>query len=171
MNQTSQKAQIQVRLPGSGELCPFPVDSDTRFRDIFRALIGKGSFPRPQGEHPVWVLQCGDQDLLTWVSEENVFYDRFPFGEPPIASVPVWVTREVHFIFYPDPLARAKAIYLYFEGSKSFMGHEGFLREYKSYQVTPEQEALWQAERGGQRAEGISAHYTGRQFHTGPARG
>ena len=26
------------------------------------------------------------------------------------------------------------------------MGHEGFLREYKSYQITPEQEALWQAE-------------------------
>ena len=92
------------------------------------------------------MLLCGDQDLVTWASEENAFYDRFPFGEPPIASVPGWITKEVHFTFYPDPLARAKAIYLYFEGAKSFMGHEGFLREYKSYQVTPEQEALWQAE-------------------------
>ena len=76
---------------------------------------------------------------------ENAFYDRFPFGEPPIASVPSWVTKEVNFTSYPDPLARAKAIYLNFEGSKSIMGHEGFLREYKSYQVSPEQEALWQA--------------------------
>lgn len=92
------------------------------------------------------MLLYGDQDLVTWVSEENTFYDRFPFGEPPIANVPIWGTKEVHFTSYPDPLARAKAIYLYFEGSKSFMGHEGFLREYKSYQVTPEQEALWQAE-------------------------
>lgn len=149
MNQTSQNFRIQIRLPGSGEPCPFPVDSDTRFSDVFRALITQGYFDRPQGEHPVWVLLCGDQDLVTWVSEENAFYDRFPFGEPPIVSVPSWATKEVHFASYPDPLARAKAIYLYFEGSKSIMGHEGFLREYKSYQVTPEQEALWQTERSG----------------------
>lgn len=146
MNQTSQNFQIQVRLPGSGELCTFSVDGNTRFSDVFHALIGKGCFACPQGKHPVWVLLCGDQDLVTWVSEGNVFYDRFPFGEPPIASVPGWVTKEVHFTSYPNPLARAKAIYLYFEGSKSFMGHEGFLREYKSYQVSLEQEALWAAE-------------------------
>lgn len=151
MNPTFQNAYIQIRLPGSGELCPFPVDSNTRFSDVFRALITKDCFACPQGEHPVWVLLCGDRDLVTWVSEENAFYDRFPFGEPPIASVPGWVTKEVHFTSYSDPLARAKEIYLYFEGSKSFMGHEGFLREYKSYQVTPEQEALWQAEYGGAR--------------------
>lgn len=146
MSQTSQHTQIQVRLPGSGELCTFSVDSDTRFSDIFRTLIGKGCFSSPQGERPVWVLLCGNQDLVTWVSGENAFYDRFPFGEPTIASVPDWVKQGVHFTSYPDPLARAKAIYLYFEGSKPIMGHEGFLREYKSYRVTPEQEALWQAE-------------------------
>lgn len=149
MNQASLNTQIQVRLPGSGELHAFPVNSDTRLSDVFRALIGKGCFACPPGERPVWVLLCGDQDLITWDSAGNVFYDRFPFGEPPIASVPGWATQEIHFTSYPDPLARAKAIYLYFEGSKSFMGHEGFLREYKSYQVTPEQEALWQAECGG----------------------
>lgn len=146
MSQTSQTVHIRVRLPGSGELCTFSVDGNTRFSDVFRALISKGRFACPQGEHPVWVLLCGDQDLITWVSEKNTFYDRFPFGEPPIASVPGWITKEVHFTFYPDPQVRAKAIYLYFEGIKSFMGHEGFLQEYKSYQVTPEQEALWQAE-------------------------
>ena len=151
MNQTSQNIHIQIRLPGSGEPSTFSVDGNTRFSDVFRALIAKGCFTCPQGEHPVWVLLCGDQDLVTWASEENAFYDRFPFGEPPIASVPGWVTKEVHFTFYPDPLARAKAIYLYFEGSKSIMGHEGFLREYKSYQVTPKQEALWQAEGSGAR--------------------
>lgn len=151
MNQTSPNVHIQVRLPGSGELCTFPVDSDTRFSDVFRALITQGYFDCPQGEHSVWVLLCGDQDLVTWVSEKNAFYDRFPFGEPPIAGAPSWVTKEVHFTFYPDPLARARAIYLYFEGSKSFMGHEGFLGEYKSYQVTPEQEALWRAECSGNR--------------------
>jgi len=146
MNQTSQNSRVQVRIPGSGELCTLPVHSDTRFSDVFRALITKDCFDCLKGEHPVWVLLCGDQDLVTWVSEENAFYDRFPFGEPPIASVPGWRTKEVHFTSYPAPLARAKAIYLYFAGSKSFMVHEGFLREYKSYQVTPEQEALWQAE-------------------------
>ena len=61
-------------------------------------------------------------------------------------AFPAGVTKEVHFTSYSDPLARAKEIYLYFEGSKSFMGHEGFLREYKSYQVTPEQEVIWQTE-------------------------
>lgn len=146
MNQTSQNSQIQVRLPGSGKPYTFSVDGNTRFSDVFRALIGKGYFACPQEEHPVWVLLCGDQDLITWVSEKNTFYDRFPFGEPPIVSVPGWGTKKVHFTCYSDPLARAKAIYLYFEGSKSFMGHEGFLWEYKSYQVTPGQEALWQAE-------------------------
>lgn len=109
------------------------------------------ALPARKGEHSVWVLLCGEQDLVTWVSEGNAFYDRFPFGEPPIASVPSWGTKEVHFTPYPDPLARARAIYLYFEGSKSIMGHEGFLREYKSYQVSPEQEALWEAECSGAR--------------------
>lgn len=151
MNQTSSNFQIQIRLPRRGEPCTFSVDGNTRFSDVFRALIAKGCFTCPQGEHPVWVLLCGDQDLVTWISEKNAFYDRFPFGEPPIASVPSWATKEVHFTSYPDPLARARAIYLYFEGSKSIMGHEGFLREYKSYQVSPEQEALWQAEYGGAR--------------------
>lgn len=149
MNQTFQNSRIQIQLPGSDEPCSFSVDGNTRFSDVFRALITKGCFACPQGEHPVWVLLCGDQDLVTWIPEKNAFYDRFPFGEPPIASVPSWITKEVHFTSYPDPLARAKAIYLYFEGAKSFMGHEGFLREYKSYQVTPEQEALWQAEYSG----------------------
>ena len=151
MNQTSLNFQIQVRFPGNGEPCAFSVDSNTRFSDVFRALITKGCFACRQGEHPVWVLLCGDQDLVTWVPEKNTFYDRFPFGEPPIASVPGWAAKEVHFISYPDPLARAKAIYLYFEGSRFLMGHEGFLREYKSYQVTPEQEALWQAACSGNR--------------------
>ena len=151
MNKTSQNFQIQIRFPGSGELCTFPVNSDTRFSDVFRALIGKGCFTCLQGERLVWVLLFGDQDLVTWASEKNAFYDRFPFGEPPIVSVPGWITKEVHFTSYPDPLARAKAIYLYFEGSKCIMGHEGFLREYKSYQVSPEQEALWQAECSGAR--------------------
>lgn len=151
MNKTPQNRQIQIRLPGSGELCTFSVDSNTRFSDVFHTLIGKGCFSSPQGERPVWVLLCGDQDLVTWVSGENAFYDRFPFGEPPIASVPGWVAQEVHFTSYPDPLARAKAIYLYFAGSKPIMGHEGFLREYKSYQVSQEQEALWQAECSGNR--------------------
>ena len=151
MNPTSSNFQIQIRLPGRGEPCTFPVDSDTRFSDVFRALITKGCFACPQGEYPVWVLLCGDQDLVTWASEENAFYDRFPFGEPPIANVPSWATKEVHFTSYPDPLARAKAIYQYFEGSKSIMGHEGFLREYKSYQVSSGQEALWQAECSGSR--------------------
>lgn len=146
MNQTFQNSRIQIRLPGSDEPCSFSGDGNTRFSDVFRVLIGKGCFACPQGEHPVWVLLCGDQDLVTWVSDENTFYDRFPFGEPPIISVSSWVTKEIHFTSYPDPLARAKAIYLYFEGSKSFMGHEGFLREYKSYQVTPEQEAIWKTE-------------------------
>lgn len=93
MNPIFQNSHIQVRLPGSGELCIFPVDSNTRFSEVFRALITKGCFTRPQGEHPVWVLLCGDQDLITWVSEENTFYDRFPFEEPPIASVPSWAPR------------------------------------------------------------------------------
>lgn len=65
MNQTAQNTQIQVRLPESGELCTFSVDSNTRFSDIFHALIGKGCFACPQGEHPVWVLLCCDQDLVT----------------------------------------------------------------------------------------------------------
>src|SRR5699024_148626 len=111
----------------------------------------KGCFACPQGEQSVWVLLCGDQDLVTWVPEENAFYDRFPFGEPPIARVPSWVTNEVHFTFYLDPLARTQAIHLYFDGAQSFMVHEGCLREFKSYQVTPEQEALWQAECCGNR--------------------
>ena len=71
MNPTFKNKHIQIRLPGSGELCTFPVDSDTRFSDVFRALITKGCFVCPQGEHPVWVLLCGDQDLVTWASEEN----------------------------------------------------------------------------------------------------
>jgi len=65
MSQTSQHTQIQVWLPGSGELCTFSVDNTTRFSDVFRALISKDCFPCPQGEHPVWVLLCGDQDLVT----------------------------------------------------------------------------------------------------------
>lgn len=65
MNQTSQTVHIQIRLPESGELYAFPVDSDTRFSDVFRALIDKGCFACPQGEHPVWVLLCGDQDPVT----------------------------------------------------------------------------------------------------------
>lgn len=49
MNQTFQNSQIKVRLPGSSELCTFPVDSDTRFSDVFRSLIGKGYFDCPPG--------------------------------------------------------------------------------------------------------------------------
>ena len=50
MNQTSQNSEIQIRLPGSGGLCTFPLDSSTRFSDVFRALIGKGCFACPQGK-------------------------------------------------------------------------------------------------------------------------
>lgn len=144
--QSSQNTRIQVRVPGNNKLCTFSADSGTRFSDVFRDMISRGCFFCPQGEHPVWVLLCGDQDLVTWVSGKNVFHDRFPFGEPSIASVPGWAAREVRFARYPDPLARAREIYLYFEGSKSLMGHEGFLREYRSYRISPEQEAVWQTE-------------------------
>lgn len=48
MNQTSQNVHIQIQLPGSSELCTFPVNSDSRFSDVFRALIGKGCFICPQ---------------------------------------------------------------------------------------------------------------------------
>lgn len=146
MSQTRKNSHIQVELPGTDCLQAFPLDEDTRFSDIFRALIAKGQFTAPRGEHPVWVLLCGDQDLVTWNSADNVFFDRFPFGEPPIVNVPGWTTQRVYFTSYPDPLARAKAIYLYFQGCKSFMGHEGFLREYQSYHVPAALEERWKTQ-------------------------
>ena len=146
MSQPLQNPHIQVKLPGDDGMCDFPLGNETRFSDIFRTLIAKGYFAAPQSEHPVWVLLCGDQDLVTWNSADHTFFDRFPFGEPPILNVPNWITQTVHFVSYPDPLARAKAIYLYFQGKKSFMGHEGFLTEYRSYRVPAALEARWQAQ-------------------------
>lgn len=146
MSQTLQNAHIQVKLPGDDGMCDFPLGNETRFSDMFRTLIAKGYFTVPENEHPVWVLLCGDQDLVTWNSADHTFFDRFPFGEPPILNVPNWITQTVHFVSYPDSLARAKAIYLYFQGNKSFMGHEGVLTEYRSYHVPATLEARWRAQ-------------------------
>lgn len=93
MSQARQNSHIQVKLPGTDRLQAFPTDEDTRFSDLFRALIAKGQFTAPQNEHAVWVLLCGDQDMVTWNSADNAFFDRFSFGEPPIVNVPGWTAR------------------------------------------------------------------------------
>ncbi|WP_367923905.1 hypothetical protein [uncultured Ruthenibacterium sp.] len=146
MSRALQKSHIQIEIPG--EDCPhaFPLDDDTRFSDLFRTLIDKGYFSVFSDKKSVWVLLCGDQDLVTWNSADNSFYDRFPFGELSITSVPVWCTQTVHFVSYSDSMARAKSLYRDFQGSKFFMGHEGFLTEYKSYKVPSALEDCWHAE-------------------------
>ncbi len=148
MSQPFQNTHIQVLLPKEDGLRSFPLDTDTRFSDLFRTLIAQGHFSVFGSKNQVWVLLCGNQDLVTWNAAANTFFDRFPFGEPPIVSVPHWTGQMVRFVSYPDPMSRAKSIYLYFRGSKFFMGHEGFLPEYKSYKVPPALETRWRAECG-----------------------
>lgn len=146
MMQTSHPLHIQVNVPGQGQPRFFPLDGGVRFSDLFRTLIDEGCFSAAAGEKPVWVLLCGNEDLVTWNSASGSFFDRFPFGEPPIAGIPGWKGQPVRFVSYPEPLARAKSLFRYFQGSKFFMGHEGFLTEYKSYNVPPELEARWREE-------------------------
>ena len=145
MNFMSKRTTIQVKVPREDCLRTFPIDGCTRFRDLFCALIDEGCFAPSGDEKPVWVLLCGDEDLITWNTADHAFFDRFPFGEPPIAGVPRWAGRTVHFVSYPCPLARAEWIYRCFGGSKAAMGHEGFLTEYRSCNVPPALEARWQA--------------------------
>ena len=143
MAQTSPVLSLRVKVPGEDSPRTFSLDQDTRFSDIFRTLIKEGCFSLPSGEKPVWVLFCGGQDLVTWDSSRNIFFDRFPFGEPAIAAVPSWMAQEVQFTSYPDGLARAEFLYRTFRGSRFFMGHEGFLPEYKSYHVPAGLESRW----------------------------
>lgn len=151
MNKTPQNAHIQVRLPGSGELCTFSVDGNTRFSNFFHALIGKGCFACPQGNI---LFRCFCAVIRIWslgsLRKTPSMTDSLS-GSLPFPVFPAGSPRRSISLLIPTRWDEPRRFIIALKVPNPSMGHEEFLREYKSYQVTPEQEAIWHAECCGAR--------------------
>lgn len=122
----------------------YTITASTRFSDIFQDLIKQKYFPNVSGNDVVWTLFCGNDDLMSWKTEEDRLYSRFVAGEPAILSVKRWaVDPVIRFRYYSSPMKRAQHIFTMFDGSKFHIWHEGFMTEYESYSIPQNIEDKW----------------------------
>ncbi len=124
--------------------CTYTIGPSTTFSDIFLDLIKQKYFPSIVGNDVVWTLFCGDDDLMSWKTKENILYSRFADEEPSILSVKRWTTTgEICFQYYSPPIKRAQQIFTRFRGLKFHIWHEGFMPEYESYHIPQAIEDEW----------------------------
>lgn len=147
MDVTVSRQRLAGEAPDSPLAMTCSLPPEGTLPQLFRILIDQGYFP-DGGQGGVWVLFCCGQDLAAWNTLTGGLEDRFPFGAPALREVPAWRSKPVEFTWVPSPLERARAIFRAFDGKFSFMGHEGFYREYKSYGISPALEAEWRKELG-----------------------
>lgn len=122
----------------------YAIEQATTFSDLFRELIRQKYFPSIDGNDVVWVLHCGEDDLVSWKTKEDRLYSRFVTEEPTILSVKRWVsTAVVYFSYYSPSIKRAQHILRMFGGKKFHIWHEGFMPEYESYHITELIEEDW----------------------------
>lgn len=120
------------------------MEEDTTFVELFKKLISKNYFPYLGNHDIVWVLRHNGQDIVSWKNKENKFYTCFTTNEPAIESVKRWRDNlDVVFIYYSSAQERAKSIFEKHGGNKFQMGHEGYLSEYQSYNISTELEKTW----------------------------
>ncbi len=121
-----------------------PIGKDTRFSDVFRALIRQKYFPQIAGNDVVWTLFCGDDDVMSWKTKENRLYGRHIGREPAILDRKLWAEAgEVYFKYYSPPVRRAQYIYERSGGKECRIRQEGFGDEYESYHVPLAVETGW----------------------------
>lgn len=65
----------------------YTIRPSTTFSDIFLDLNKQKYFPSIVSNDVVWILFCGDDDLMSWKTNENILYSRFTDKEPTILSV------------------------------------------------------------------------------------
>ncbi len=122
----------------------FAINQDSTFSSIFHKLIAQRYFPSIIGNDVVWVLNCGQDDLIAWKTKENKFYTRFVTTEPKILGVKRWQSiSDIYFTYYSPTLRRAKYIFEHHDGIKHHISHEGFMPEYQSYGIPQSTEQEW----------------------------
>ena len=122
----------------------YTVNRDSTFSSIFRDLISQKYFPNIYGNDVVWVLNCNHDDLATWKTKSNKLYTRFVMDEPKILSEKRWEKIDaIDFSYFSLPARRAKHIFEHFDGKKFHIWHEGFMSEYKSYNISEQTEKEW----------------------------
>lgn len=124
----------------------YTIHSSTKFSEIFQDLIRQKYFPSISGNDVVWALFCGEDDLISWKTKEDILYHRFVDGEPAILSINRWTTAAINFRYYSPPLKRAEYLFKTFGGSKFHIWHEGFMAEYESYHIPTAVEEGWSKE-------------------------
>lgn len=132
--------------------CTYTVDPSTTFWDFFLDLIKQNYFPHVWGNDVVWTLFSGDADLISWKTQEDKMYSRFPDAKKTVSHflkeqatfVPIY------FRYYSPPEKRAQYIFKRCGGSKFHIWHEGFLPEYESYHISKDTEQKWKKTLAGQ---------------------
>lgn len=122
----------------------YTIEETTTFSRLFQDLISQQYFPRIYRNDVVWVLHCGEDDLVSWKTKENKLYSRFVTEELAILKVKRWRNiTDIHFSYYSPPIKRARMIFDMFGGKKFHIWHEGFMSEYEAYNIPISMEEDW----------------------------
>lgn len=118
-------------------------DND-KFTDIIKKLESMNFFPSMNPYDIAWVLICNGEDLVTYLPKDNIICTRFVTNDEPIInSVPRWKNKEIFFRYYSSYINRAKHIFDMHNGKKFHIWHEGFMREYETYNIESKLELQW----------------------------
>jgi hypothetical protein len=118
------------------------IDENISLEELFRTVIVKGYIPHVHGNDVVWALMHKNEELLSYITIEDeilsVFIDCMPKVIGRICS-----HDQVYLKYFSSRIKRAEHIFKKFNGEKFHIWHEGYMEEYKSYQVTLKQEGQW----------------------------
>lgn len=112
------------------------------FEELFHELIKNKYLPQIHGNDIVWVLTYKDNDLFTYVTKPNKIYSCFIDSAPRVATT-VDPTFSIIFKYFSSQNKRAEYLFKKYEGKKFHIWHEGYMNEYKSYNISKSQEQKW----------------------------
>ncbi len=120
------------------------IDENMNFEELFRLLIDNRYLPNIHGNDVVWVLSHKDEELLSYVTLFDKMYSCFTNCMPRVSSK-IHSNEIIYFKYFSSKLNRAEYLFKKFEGQKFHIWHEGYMKEYKSYNISLHQEECWKS--------------------------
>ncbi len=119
------------------------------FSKFIRRLIELSFFPFVSGNDVVWTLYCGGIDVCSYLTKRDCIYTAFVHDEPSIIQfLSHREEKNVFFKYFISPEKRAEYIFKQNAGSHYHIWHEGYINEYRIYNISDKKENKWSEELG-----------------------
>ncbi|MGM0509446.1 MAG: hypothetical protein ACQERZ_09875 [Fusobacteriota bacterium] len=118
------------------------IDENINYEELFQRIIDMKYLPSVDGDDVVWVLTNNNEELLSYVTKTKDIYSCFINSIPNVGNR-LKKNNIIHLKYFSSRIKRAERLFKKHDGKKFHIWHEGYMKEYESYNIKTELEEVW----------------------------